>query len=170
MTDNAEDPIVSLYRDAFPDFARMVGKMGGTLEQAKDNFHDALLIYLQKEKAGTLHLNNSPKAYVIGTAKICWLRAKKSGRTAALEGLEISDQENEAGNNAVERENRLLESLVKSGRKCLELLKAFYYDQVSMQDIAGRFGFSGGRSATVQKFKCLEKVRKEMTSSRRYAQ
>jgi hypothetical protein len=33
-----------------------------------------------------------------------------------------------------------------------------------MIDIAGRFGFSGERSATVQKFKCLEKVRDTIKS------
>jgi len=39
------------------------------------------------------------------------------------------------------------------------LLRAFYYDKLSMSKIANRFGFSSERSATVQKYKCLEKVR-----------
>lgn len=42
MIGRQEDPIVSLYRDSFPDFARMVRRMGGSPEQAKDSFHDAL--------------------------------------------------------------------------------------------------------------------------------
>ena len=41
----------------------------------------------------------------------------------------------------------------------MELLRSFYYDQQPLTDIAGKFGFSGVRSATVQKYKCLEKVR-----------
>ena len=161
MTTQKDDPIIDLYRDSFPDFARMIRKMGGTLEQAKDSFHDALLIYLEKEKAGALHLHASPKAYLLGTARICWGRSRKSNLPLpeGFEPADLQDPETE------EIERTLLKSLQKSGKRCLELLKAFYYDQSSMQDIAERFGFNGRRSATVQKYKCLEKVREEIKIS-----
>jgi DNA-directed RNA polymerase specialized sigma24 family protein len=167
MATQQEDPIVSLYRDSFPDFARMVRRMGGTLEQAKDGFHDALVIYLEKEKAGKLQLHSSPKAYLLGTAKICWLhtlnkRSQPLPTEFELAGPEDTDTE--------EREQSLLDSLLRNGKKCMELLKAFYYDHCSMQEIAGRFGFNGPRSATVQKYKCLEKVREEIKTSQTYAQ
>ena len=163
-----EDPIISLYRDSFPDFARMVRRMGGSLEQAKDSFHDALLIYLEKATAGKLQLHASPKAYLLGTAKICWLRSVKKDTTLQLpQGFEPPDQQDP---DPEEREKTLLESLQKSGKKCLELLKAFYYDHCAMDDIAARFGFKGRRSATVQKYKCLEKVREEIKNTEIYAQ
>jgi hypothetical protein len=38
-------------------------------------------------------------------------------------------------------------------------LKAFYYDNLPVNTIANLFGYSGERSATVQKYKCMEKVR-----------
>lgn len=160
MTPN-DDTIIDLYRDGFPDFARMIRRMGGTLEQAKDCFHDALLIYLEKERAGALHLHASPKAYLLGVARICWLRSRKSDLPLpeGFEPVNLQDAETK------ETEQTLLASLQKSGRKCLELLKAFYYDHRSMQDIAERFGFKGRRSATVQKYKCLEKVREEIKTS-----
>lgn len=162
-----DDPIISLYRESFPDFARLVRRMGGTLEQAKDCFHDALLIYLEREKAGKLEIHSSHKAYLLGTARICWLRTLKNEPTIPLpEGLETPDQPE---SHEEERENTLLKSLQKSGRKCLELLKAFYYDHCSMQDIAEKFGFNGKRSATVQKYKCLEKVREEIKTMESYA-
>jgi len=162
-----DDPIIPLYRESFPDFARLVHRMGGTLEQAKDCFHDALLIYLEREKAGKLEIRSSPKAYLLGTARICWLRTLKNEPTIPLpEGLETPDQ---TDSNEEEREITLLKSLQKSGRKCLELLKAFYYDHCSMKDIAERFGFNGNRSATVQKYKCLEKVREEIKTMESYA-
>jgi DNA-directed RNA polymerase specialized sigma24 family protein len=168
MTIQPEDSITELYRDSFPDFARMVRRMGGSLEEAKDSFHDALLIYLEKEKAGKLQLYSSPKAYLLGTAKICWLHAQRKGRMLSLpEAFETAAPEDP---DIEGREKSLLESLQKSGKKCLELLKAFYYDHCSMDHIAGRFGFKGRRSATVQKYKCLEKVRKEINITEIYAQ
>jgi DNA-directed RNA polymerase specialized sigma24 family protein len=165
MTTLIEDPIIQLYRDSFPDVARMIRRKGGTLEEAKDAFHDALLIYMEKEKAGRLQLHSSPKAYLLGTARICWLRAR--GATVALpEAFDAAEPEDM---DIEEREQSLRASLVSSGKKCLELLKAFYYDHCSMQDIAARFGFNGTRSATVQKYKCLEKVRKEIKTNKAYA-
>jgi DNA-directed RNA polymerase specialized sigma24 family protein len=154
-----DHPITSLYRDSFPDFARLVRRMGGSLEQAKDSFHDALLIYLEKEKAGTLHLHSTPKAYLLGTARICWLQTLKNKPSMPLpDTLEQSPDQPESR----EMEENLLRSLLRTGKKCLHLLKAFYYDNSSMQDIATRFGFNGSRSATVQKYKCLEKLRNEI--------
>src|SRR5579863_3022251 len=173
MTPLQEDPIVPLYRDSFPDFARLVRRMGGTLEQAKDSFHDALLIYLEKQKARKLQLHSSPKAYLLGTAKICWLRTRDNGSTMPLpEGLERAEPEDPEfpSGDSGDRENGLLDLLLRSGKKCMELLKAFYYDHCSMQDIAGQFGFSGRRSAAVQKYKCLEKVREEIKKAQAYAQ
>jgi DNA-directed RNA polymerase specialized sigma24 family protein len=168
MATQQEDPIVSLYRESFPDFARMVRRMGGTLEQAKDSFHDALVIYLEKEKAGKLHFHSSPKAYLLGTAKICWLHTLNKGSIQPLAaGFELAEPED---TDTEEREQSLLDSLLRSGKKCMELLKAFYYDHRSLQDIAGRFGFNGKRSAAVQKYKCLEKVREEIKTSQMYAQ
>ena len=168
MTQQYDDPIIELYRASFPDFARMVRRMGGSLEEAKDSFHDALLIYLEKGKAGKLQLHSSPRAYLLGTAKICWLHTRKKGAMLSLpEGFEAAMPEDP---DTEEREKKLLDSLQRSGKKCLELLKAFYYDHCSMDHIAGRFGFEGRRSATVQKYKCLEKVRKEIKITEIYAQ
>lgn len=168
MTRQSEDPITGLYRDSFPDFARMIRRMGGSLEEAKDAFHDALLIYMEKEKTGKLNLHSSPKAYLLGTARICWLHRKGNGPVLELrEEFEAAEPENI---NEEEREKSLLQSLVKSGKKCMELLKAFYYDHSPMQEIAERFGFNGRRSATVQKYKCLEKVREEIKKAQAYAE
>lgn len=167
MTLQNDDPVIALYRESFPDFARMVRRMGGSLEEAKDSFHDALLIYLEKEKAGTLQLHSSPRAYLLGTAKICWLHTRKKGAMLPLpEDLDAAMPEEP---DPEEREKDLLVALKQSGQKCLELLKAFYYDHLSMDAIAGRFGFKGRRSATVQKYKCLEKVRQEIKTAT-YAQ
>ncbi len=167
MTQQPEDPITSLYRDSFPDFARMIRRMGGDPEEAKDAFHDALLIYMEREKAGKLNLRTSPKAYLLGTARICWLHMRGNMPVSELpEGFEAAEPED---SNEAAREQSLLRSLVSSGKKCMELLKAFYYDHCPMQDIAHRFGFKGRRSATVQKYKCLEKVREAIKTTEAYA-
>ncbi|HEX3385741.1 MAG TPA: sigma-70 family RNA polymerase sigma factor, partial [Mucilaginibacter sp.] len=56
-------------------------------------------------------------------------------------------------------ESKILSFLQTAGKKCMDLLRSFYYEELPLADIAETFGFSGARSATVQKYKCLEKVR-----------
>jgi len=166
MNNATEDSIIQLYRESFPDLARMLQQKGATLEEAKDAFHDALLIYMEKKNAGQLHLHSSPKAYLLGIAKICWLRAR--GVTVALpETFDVAEADD---GRHEEMEQSLRASLAKSGKRCLDLLKAFYYDRHSMQAIATHFGFKGTRSATVQKYKCLEKVRNHIKTNHHYAQ
>ncbi len=153
--------LVQLYREVFPEAARLIKRLGGNPEEAKDAFHDALLIYLEKEAKGTLKIHTSPKAYLLGTSKILWLRYRNQ-YFDSLPGdvAEFIEEENE--------EKNVLDYLVLAGQKCLNMLKAFYYDNLSLQQIAAGFGFNGVRSATVQKHKCIEKIRNELKKRNLY--
>ncbi len=55
--------------------------------------------------------------------------------------------------------NRLLRILESAGKKCMELLRAFYYQNVSVKKLIGSLGYTNEHSVSVQKYKCLEKIR-----------
>lgn len=152
----------SLYQRIFPVVAHDVAKRGGTFEEAKDVFHDALLIYYEKMRDQRLALRLNDAAYVYGVARHLWTkRYKENLRYASLDHHPPSiDWADDAGQaEAGPANERILRVLHAAGRKCMQLLTAFYYEKLSMQELAARFGFSGTRSATVQKFKCLQKVK-----------
>jgi len=160
-----EEKLVQLYREIFPEAAHLVKRLGGNLQGAKDAFHDALLIYMEREAKGMLHIHTSPKAYLLGTTKILWLHAKKQYFSSLPEDVDaFVEEEHEAAS----EEKNVLDYLLLAGKKCLQMLKAFYYDNVSLQHIAARFGFNGVRSATVQKHKCIEKIRAELKKKKLY--
>jgi RNA polymerase sigma factor (sigma-70 family) len=46
------------------------------------------------------------------------------------------------------------------GEPCSSLLKAFYNEQKSMQEIAGQFGYTNPDNAKTQKYKCLARLKK----------
>ena len=152
---------VNLYQHAFPAFARFVSRMGGNLDEAKDIFQDALLAWYEKSGASDLKISKSEKAYVLGIAKYLWIkRFKKSiAETARISGLPFAEATEEELNLS---ENKLMHFLETAGQKCMELLRSFYYDKLSPAKLAELYGFSGERSATAQKYKCLEKVRNEV--------
>ncbi len=158
------------YERLFPLVARFVAKRGGTLDEAKDVFHDALLVYYEHVRHRKLELQQNESAYIYGVARHLWTkRYWENQRHASLDQLmdAFEDKEESHGDwMGFEPEkatgavtDRIARVLQAAGQKCMQLLTAFYYERLDMQELAQRFGFSGTRSATVQKFKCLQKVK-----------
>jgi DNA-directed RNA polymerase specialized sigma24 family protein len=155
-TEEREKLFISLYKSAFPLVARYVSKMGGSFDEAKDVFQDALVIYYEKVITKLDVVNKNDKAYLTGIAKHLWLKKYRDNMlNCALEGLDMTIESEEEHPS----QSKLMHYLEAAGKKCMDLLRSFYYDQTPMADVAALFGFSGVRSATVQKYKCLEKVR-----------
>lgn len=155
--------LTTLYKNAFPLVAKHISAMGGSLDEARDIFQDALIIYYEKTVRAELNLEYSDKAYLFGIARHLWnKRYKESGKQVSMDELPADFDEQVGLLSPDDQEistSRLFQLLQTAGEKCMQLLSAFYYEKLKMENIAERFGFSGARSATVQKFKCLEKVK-----------
>jgi len=148
-----KEMLVELYQQAFPAVARYVSKRGGSFDEAKDIFHDALIVWYEKNPSV-----DNVAGYVVGISKHLWLKKyRESNNEVSLENQELADEEYSEISST-----RLLNFLERAGKKCMDLLTGFYYDNLPLNDIAEKFGFSGVRSATVQKYKCLEKVRESI--------
>ena len=148
-----------LYENAFPPVAGFVSKMGGSFQEAKDIFHDALVIFYEKTQDRNFIITTSPEAYILGIAKHLWLRKfSRDHRKVSLDTIEsalsIPDDYYPTLNT-----RKLLTLLENTGQKCMDLLRAFYYRKHPVKEIASALGYRNEHSATVQKFKCLEKVR-----------
>jgi DNA-directed RNA polymerase specialized sigma24 family protein len=147
-----------MYEEAFPNVARFVASHGGTVDDAKDIFQDALVIYYELSLENKLSIQVSDRAYLIGIAKHVWIRKYKKDKVAA--SLSSIESTIELPSDYFEPyDQSLLTLLEQTGKRCLDLMRAFYYDKLSLNQISKSFGFSGVRSATVQKFKCIEKMR-----------
>ncbi|MBS1503007.1 MAG: sigma-70 family RNA polymerase sigma factor [Bacteroidetes bacterium] len=150
-----EKLFIGLYKSTFPTVARYISKMGGNFDEAKDIFQDALVVWYEKTVGGEVILKSNEQAYLLGIAKHLWLKKHKDN--CRYTPIDEFDAENE--DEAQASDSKLMNFLQTAGKKCMNLLRSFYYDQLPLNDIAETFGFSGVRSATVQKYKCLEKVR-----------
>jgi RNA polymerase sigma factor (sigma-70 family) len=148
-----------LYETAFPAVAHFVSKMGGSFDDARDVFQDALIVLHEKQGEDEFALNTSAKAYLLGIAKHLWIRKFNTGRP------EIALDETEAAISIPEHfypavnEQRLLRIIENTGKQCLNLLRAFYYDKLPVKQIANALGYGSEHSASVQKYKCIEKIR-----------
>lgn len=147
-----------LYEKSFPRVAGFVSKMNGTFEEAKDIFQDALVIYYEK----TVREKFTPasaEGYLLGIAKHLWLtKMRKNHGIVSLDDTELSiSLPDDWGKNPDAK--KLLSFLEKTGKKCLELLRACYYQKLPAKDITKSLGYRNDHSTSVQKYKCLEKIR-----------
>jgi DNA-directed RNA polymerase specialized sigma24 family protein len=148
-----------LYESAFPIVARFVGKMNGSFEDAKDIFQESIIIYYEKLSSNKLTITAAPEAYVLGIAKHLWIKKhKRDQKKISLDAME-SHIQIPADFFPSMNEERILQILELTGKKCLDLLRAFYYQRKPVKEIMNFLGYRNEHSATVQKYKCLERVR-----------
>ncbi len=155
-----EELFISLYKKAFPAVAKYVARRGGTFDDAKDVFQDAVAVYYEKVIADADAVKTTPQAYIMGVAKNSWSKRFNDGlKNIPLDGNQFDESE------APEQTllfDKLSTLMATAGARCMQLLKAFYYDKLPVKTLANGFGYHSEHSATVQKYKCLEKLRTEV--------
>ena len=152
--------ITDFYEVVFPSVARLVSRFGGTLEEAKDIFHDALIIYWEQQSKSPEKICRSEAGYLLGIVKnLCIRQYQRDNKVISLSETEQQIPIPPDFYPTV-RQRRLLRVLERAGRKCLDLLRAFYYQMVPLREIARDFHYANEHSASVQKYKCLDKVKK----------
>ncbi len=154
-SEKVDEVLERVYQPAFLQVARYISKHGGSFDNARDVFHDALAIYYEQYQLGKAidcEIN-----YITGIAKHLWLRQCK--RDAMHIDLDESLPAVALLREPTLNEVKLIQLLERTGKRCMDLLVSFYVEKISLVNISAMFHFSSEHSASVQKYKCLEKVR-----------
>lgn len=156
-----EQALTQLYRNAFPVVRRYIGRHGGTAEDAQDVFQDALVLFYEQAVGDALVLTASASTYLISIARHRWQhelrrRARLPHETLPEDEAALATEEPEE---SPESSFAVLDYVERLGAKCKNMLLSFYYFQQPLAQIAAANGYRSVRSATVQKFKCLERLR-----------
>lgn len=154
-----------LYRD-FPKIENLILTKGGSKEDAKDIFQEALIIFYRKAQDTKFNLTSSIGTYLYSVSRFLWKdELKKRNRTETVELGDVSGDLQNDIREAQEKESRLQlaeQALSTIGERCLELLQSFYHRKMSMSKIASALGFSSEKIAKNQKYKCLERARTKL--------
>lgn len=136
----------------------------GTKPDAQDIYQEALIVLYNKCQHNDFELTSSLNTYIYGISKYLWSNQlrKKSGKA----DFDITDAQVTATSNdfddIVEEQSKLQlaeKVLTQIGQKCLSLLTMFYYQSMSMKDIASKTGHSTEQSAKNAKYKCLQRAK-----------
>ncbi len=155
-----------LYQYVFPEIAYKIIKEGGALHVARDIFQNALIVLLERLKAPDFILTCQARTYLHSVSINIWRNLKRTQAQRAIQ-VEISNHSNTLQESIYFEEipyqyEKVAALLEKMGNPCKALLESFYFYQLSWEAIVEKFGYANAASARNQKYKCLERIRKEL--------
>ena len=161
---NNRKAIKALYK-AFPSIKSYICKNGGDMEDAKDIFHDALMVFHQNAiNKHDFALTCSVNTYLYRVAMYMWkdrLKKKNKIQSIDFDAYSVSIEDGIEVYLAQEEKFNLLDKiLLNIGKNCLEILTKYYLQKMSMAEIAKAMDYSSVNVAKTRKYKCIEKAKK----------
>jgi RNA polymerase sigma factor (sigma-70 family) len=160
----------SVYRQHYKTVTIWIQQNGGTEADAADIYQEAITILFEKAQGEDFRLTCKIGTYLFAIGKHLWYKRvqqlqKRPGYLPDNAGVDenVDWAYEEDVNGHKEREMHYLqlgEAMDQLGEPCRSLLKAFYQQDKSMQEIAADFGYTNPDNAKTQKYKCLTRLRK----------
>lgn len=176
---NNNDAINEIYRLYQNMLAKWILSRGGDETDAYDVFQDGILVLYEKAKDADFCLTCKLSTYLFAVCKRIWFKKTEAVNHISPLNNSDADDDDQLGNQYtynddinlhLEKENnfKLLESsLEQLGHPCSALLKAFYLEDKSMQEIAVDFGYTNSENAKTQKYKCLTRLKRIFFSTKK---
>lgn len=160
-----EGALAYLYKHHYPMILHFVQNNSGTDDEAKDIYQEAVIVFYEKVREGRLELNCQIKTYLYSICRRLWLkRLVQKNRFGGMvsDVDQYLDAEEEVAEVEVKEERfaKMGEALSLLGEPCKTLLEDFYLQDLSMQTITEKFGYTNSDNTKNQKYKCLLRLKK----------
>ncbi len=150
-----EKALEYLYQKYYRMMTKMVITNSGTEDEARDVYQDALIVFWQKATSGNLVLTSKMSTYIYSICQNLW--RKELDRKKRLSNEE-KDAAVSLDMDTSEREKILAKCIDQLGETCKKVLMFYYFEEMSMQDIAEKLGFANTDTAKTKKYKCKKKL------------
>lgn len=151
----------TIYKDFLPRIARHIMNKGGSYDDAKDVFQDAIIVLYEKTQQPDFELTSRFYTFLFGICRNIWgNRLQKKSRTEVTipeDAKYKSDTDTEALIYKAE-ENRLFwDAFKKLGEDCQRLMQLFF-EKTKMEEITSVMGYGSVNYTKKRKFVCKEKL------------
>jgi len=150
-----EKALEYLYKKYYRMMTRMVMTNNGTEQEAKDIYQEALIVFWQKAVSGNLVLTSKISTYLYSICLNLW--RKELDRKSRL-SHEEKDSPFLHDNEREERIKIVHECINELGDTCRKILTYYYFDGMSMSDIAEKLDFANTDTAKTKKYKCKKRL------------
>lgn len=150
-----EKALEFLYKKYYRMMTKLVITNSGTEEEARDIYQDALIVFWQKATSGNLVLTSKISTYIYSICQNLW--RKELDRKKRLSNEE-KDSAVTMNMDSAEKEKIIARCMEQLGETCKKVLMFYYFEEMSMQDIAEKLGFANTDTAKTKKYKCKKKL------------
>lgn len=150
-----EQALETVYQKNYRMMVRLVTSNNGTEDEARDVYQEAVVVFWQKAISGNLVLTSKMSTYIYSICLNLWrkeLERKKRFSNEEKDSSEFQTQDKE------EREKIIRDSINKLDDTCRKVLSYYYFDGMSMKEIAEKIGFANTDTAKTKKYKCKKKL------------
>lgn len=144
-----------LYSKYYKMMTNIILSNSGTEQEAKDVYQDALIVLWQKVVSNQLVLTSKISTYLYSVCLNLWrkeLERKSRLSNEEKDDVEYIDQESD------ERSRIIRDCISKLGDTCKNILMYYYFDDMSMQDIADKLGMANTETVKTKKYKCKKRL------------
>ncbi|MES2386940.1 MAG: sigma-70 family RNA polymerase sigma factor [Bacteroidota bacterium] len=150
-----ESAIDWLYRKHYRMMLKMITRNSGTEDEAKDIFQDALIVFWEKVIADKLTLTSKISTYLYSICQNLWRKElDRKGKFSSEE----ADKPDFTDPDRQERIDIINKCIAALGESCRLILMYYYFDNLSMNDIAEKMGLANADTAKTKKYKCKQEL------------
>ena len=150
-----EKALEFIYKKYYRMMTKLVITNSGTEEEARDVYQDALVVFWQKARSGNLVLTSKMSTYIYSICQNLWRKELDRKKRLSNEEKDSSETMDLEG---PEREKIIASCMDQLGETCRKVLMYYYFDEMSMQEIADKLGFANTDTAKTKKYKCKQKL------------
>ncbi|MDX1686098.1 MAG: sigma-70 family RNA polymerase sigma factor [Saprospiraceae bacterium] len=161
--------VLALYDRVKPQVRSFVINNSGNSEDAEDVLQEGLAVLFSKINDDSFEIRQSPSAYLYGICKYVWY--KKLSHEKRLPFTELKDYKvAEEMVDVVEEEKiSLVTGLMQElSPECQKVLTLFYFDKLSMKDIARKMNYKERNVAKTKKYKCIQALKQRILDHPQY--
>ena len=154
--------ITSVYKEIYPKINYHILNNGGTADDAKDVFQEAIIVVFRQIQNGTFEIKTDFEGYVYGIARLIWLKTlrNRSIHERNINKMEGDVQVSHPADEIIDEEmemNLFRKYFLKLGKECQKVLK-MATDGIPYETIAKEMGYKSEKIVRNRKYKCKESL------------
>ena len=150
-----ESALDYLYKKNFKMMTKLVMNNNGNEEEAKDIFQEGLIVFWQKAVSGNLILSSKISTFLYSICQNLWRKELERKSRLSNEEKDTAVYEDSDRHERIKIMNGCINQL---GETCKKILTYYYFDNLSMHDIAEKLGFANADTAKTKKYKCKKEL------------
>jgi RNA polymerase sigma factor (sigma-70 family) len=160
-----EGALVELFHGSERAVTSMVLRNSGTSDDARDVLQEAIVVLWERIRNGRYEQSAKLGTFVFATARNLWLQRLARRRREIPHSPDPPDVPDESGSPLdmlVESDEARLvaEALAGLGEPCRSLLLFWYWEELTLEEIAKRMGYANTDTVKSKKYQCKKGLEK----------